>query len=136
MNELGSAIYSKLSAGTALTAQLATMTGGTTPAIFNQRAPKEQSYPYVVYNWQAGGQTADHDIVSGLEWVRAYGTAAIQAGSAYAAFDALLNGGTMTVSGWSTLSLRREDQIELVEDEPDGSQVYTCGAFYRVILDK
>ena len=136
MNELDSAIYSKLSAGTALTAQLATMTGGTTPAIFNLRAPKGQSFPYVVYNWQAGGQTDDHDIVSGVEWVRAYGTISAQVGSVYAAFDPLLNHNVLSVTGWTNVSLRREDQFELVEDQPDGLQVYTCGAFYRVILDK
>ena len=55
--------------------------GGT--FIYHLQAPDSKALPYVVWNWQGGGLTPDHDIISGLEWIRAYGTSAAQAGSIY-----------------------------------------------------
>jgi hypothetical protein len=135
-NALNSALYSKLSGGTALTALVGTIPNGTAPAIFSLNAPKDQPLPYVVYSWQGGGLTPDHDIVSGVEWVRAYGTSAAQAGSIYAQLDALLNGGSLSVSGYTNIGLRREDEIERVDELPNTEPVYTCGAIYRIILDQ
>jgi hypothetical protein len=90
---------------------------------------------YIVWSWQGGGLTPDHDLISGLEWVRAYATSARMAGSIYTAFDGVLNGGTLAVSGYANIGLRREDEIELVETPPDGEPVYAVGALYRIILD-
>lgn len=116
----------------AVNAAIATALGTTA---YHLRAPEGASLPYGVWNWQAGGLTSDHDVIDGLEWVRAYGTSAYQAGTLYAAYDATLNGGTLTISGYTTVGLRREDEFEFVEELPNGQMIYTTGGYYRLIID-
>lgn len=118
----------------ALNTAIKTALGTSTPAYLMDAA--NAALPYIVWSWQGGGLTDDHDLVSGLEWVRAYSTSALQAGSIYATFDAALNGGTLTVSGYNVVTLRRTDEIEMVEALPNGERVYTAGAMYRIMLDK
>ncbi len=58
MNALETALYNTLSGGTALTALLA---GGTAaPSIYNQQAPDEAAFPYVVFALQGGGDENSH----------------------------------------------------------------------------
>ena len=131
-NALNGGIYTALTPGTAGTA-LTNLLGGT--FIYHQQAPDNTSLPYVLFNWQGGGLTPDHDIVSGLEWVRAYGTTAAQAGSIYVKCDTILGYGSITVTGMSNIELRQEDYREYVENLPNTEPSYVCGAVYRVILD-
>jgi len=117
-------------------AGIATALGSVGYSAYHLQAPNNTPLPYIVWNWQGGGQTADHDLVDGLEWVRAYGTTAAQAGSIYAAFDAILNGGTLTITGWNVVALRRESEFEFVTNLPNGNQVFTVGSYYRLMFDK
>jgi hypothetical protein len=131
MNELNTALYSTLSAGTALLSLL----GGT--AIYHLQAPDGAALPYLIYSWQGGGPTTEvRYLTSQVEFIRAYGTTALQAGSIMAAADALLDYTPMTVSGWTNIFLAREGDYEMVETLPNGEQVYTDGGFYRIMLDK
>lgn len=77
MNELGSAIYSKLSAATALTSLLA----GTT-SIYHLQAPDNATLPYVVFSTQAGGDENQTPIrrKNLLYFIRGY--SAVSAGAA------------------------------------------------------
>jgi hypothetical protein len=124
------AIYDKLAGGTALTSHL----GGT--AIYHMIAPETAAYPYVVYSWQGGGQTNEvPDLNDRIEFVRAYGTTALQAGSADALIDTLLHGATLSITGWTTVTMQREDDYETVDTPVTGVPVYTAGGMYRIILD-
>jgi hypothetical protein len=124
------ALYDKLSGGTALTSML----GGT--AIFQGQAPETQAYPYVVYSWQGGGQTnLVPDLQDRLEFVRAYGTSGLQAGSADALINTLLHGSTLSLTGWSTVTVMREDDYETVETPATGVPVYVFGGLYRIMMD-
>jgi len=135
MNELNTAIYSKLQSPSAIRSLLA----GTT-AIYHLQAPEGQAYPYVVFNVQAGGdenitprRTKDLRV-----WVRAYAAGAngaAQAGSIDAQIDTALHLVPLTVSGWTNFWLARVQDIELVENEPSGRQVHTCGGVYRIRIE-
>lgn len=132
MNELNAAIISRLSGGTALTALL----GGT--AIYHAQAPDGTALPYLVFSTQSmidENQTANRT-KNALVYVRAYATKAAQAGSIDAAADALLHDVPLTVTGYTNFWLRRDGEVELIENTPNGSKIYSSGATYRVRLDK
>jgi len=133
MKFLNTAIYSRLSSATALTSLLS----GTT-AIYAQQAPESASLPYVVFSVQGGGdenQTANRT-KNLLEFVRAYASSNAQAGSIDAQIDTALHLSPFTgVSGWTNIWLAREQDLELVENPPTGSQVFMNGAIYRVRFD-
>ena len=133
MNELNTAIYSRLSGGTALTALL----GGT--AIYHQQAPDGRALPYVVFSTQSAideNQTANRT-KNTLIQVRAFsGVSAAQAGSIDAACDALIHDTPLTVTGYTNFWIRRDGEIELLENLPNGGKVWSSGATYRIRLDK
>lgn len=129
---MGTALYSKLASGTALTAAL----GGT--AIYYNQAPDKTSLPYVVYSHQAGGpqNVIPVDLRSDLWYVRGYastqGTANILDGH----ISDLLHKGSLSVSGWTTFWCMREESISLIENLPNGVKVYTAGGTYRIRLSE
>lgn len=133
MNELHAAIYSRLSGGTALINAL----GGT--AIFHMQAREGQSYPYVVWNIQGGGDEnlTPNRTKNYVLFVRCYSeNSAAQAGSIDAQVDALLHLNPVAPSGWTGMWMARESDMETVEYEPSGSPVYMRGGMYRLMLDK
>lgn len=134
MNSLGSAIYNKLSAATALTSLLA----GTT-SIYHLQAPDNSTSPYVVFNIQAGG---DENLTpkrrkSLLVFVRGYSkTSAAEAGSIDTQIDTLLHGQNLSVAGWADIYTWREQDIEAVQNLPSGEKYWLSGAFYRVRIEQ
>ena len=133
INALASALYLKLQ-GTAITNLLA----GTT-SIYHMQAKEGESYPYVVYSVQGGGDTNDtsNRVKDLLVFVRCYSkSSAMQAGSIDAQMDAALHLAPLTVSGWTNIWLARETDLETVETDPNGVKVYMQGGFYRIMLDK
>lgn len=134
MNELATALYSRLQGGSALTSLL----GGTTE-IYHLQANELATLPYVVFSLQGGGdENLDANRTKNLVmFVRGYSkVSAAQAGSVDAAADALLHLSPLTVTGWSNIWLSRETDLETVETDPSGQPVYMQGGFYRVHLDK
>jgi len=130
-NVLNAAIYSRLSADGSLT----TLLGGT--AVYYQQAPDSQAYPFVVWDWQAGGDDnlTPSRMKNMVMHARAYTTAgAANAGTIDARIDTLLHNYTFTVVGWANFQTQREEDIALVENPPDGQKVYSAGGFYRVRL--
>lgn len=134
MNELDAALYTRLQ-GTAITSQLS----GTT-ALYHIQAPENATLPYIVWNIQGGG---DENLTQNrtknlVVFIRAYsGNTAAQAGSIDAQVDAALsNSSPLTVSGWTNIWLAREQELETVQLEPNGKQVFMAGGLYRVWLDK
>lgn len=134
MNELNTALYSRLQGTSAVTSLLA----GTT-SIYHLRAPNNAGYPYIVFSIQGGGDENDtaNRTKNLVLFIRAYsGVSAKQAGSVDAQIDAALHLTPLTVSGWTDFWLAREEDLEAVESEPDGQSIYMRGGFYRVRLDK
>ena len=133
-NALGSAVYSKLTAGTTVTALLA----GTT-SIYNVIPPYEAAYDYVVFNVQGASEPNDtqHRIKDVTLQVRAYSTALNRAGSIDAACDALLHKGTLSITGWSTVfGVVRSSDIEIVEYDESDRPIYTRGGLYDIKIEK
>ena len=127
---LNTGLYSTLSGGTALT----TLLGGT--AVYYLHAPEGASLPYVVWNYQGGGdenQTPSR-MKNLLLFIRGYAATPSLAGSIDTQVDALLHGQTLTVSGWTNFWTNREEDLALVEYEPTGENIYMAGGMYRVRL--
>jgi hypothetical protein len=132
MNALNSAIYSKLSGGTALAALVGTR-------IYNQQAPEGAALPYVVFSVQGGGDEnlSPHRTRNIVEFVRAYsGVSAAQAGTIDGQIDALLHLSSLSVTSWTSVWLAREQDLETVEATPAGTSVYMSGGLYRTIIEK
>jgi len=134
MNAIDTAIYSRLQGTGALT----TLLSGTT-AIYHLQAPDGATLPYVVWSIQAGGDEnlSRHRVKQLVYFVRGYsGVSAAQAGSIDAQLDTALHLVPLTVSGWTDLWLAREQDLELVEIQPSGRQIFTAGGLYRQITEK
>ena len=134
MIDLASALYSKLTGGTALTALLSG-----TVSVYHLQARDGAALPYVVYRVIGGGDInlTPRRSKNLLVWVRAYTTESAKAASLIDnQVDALLHNGTLTVSGWNNYWLMRETELAEVENPPDGIKVYHAGGIYRARLDK
>lgn len=131
-NALNTAIYGKLSAGTALTGLL----GGT--AIYYQQAPDKAAVPYVVWSYQSGGyeNLTPREMWSGLAWVRVYAATPALAGSVDIQIHALLHEKALTVTGWTNFWLVREADFENVETLPNDVKVHMAGGMYRIRLSE
>ena len=130
---MGSALYSQLAAGAALTTKL----GGT--AIYQNITPVGISTPYVIFSYSGGGDdntsprrarspvytvkvvTADTDGTSGAAF----------ADETDALLDALLHSQTLTVTGWGNYATTRVGDIAF-DQEAGGVLYYHRGGQYRV----
>lgn len=130
-NVVNTALYSKLSVGSALV----TLLGGTT--IYSQLAPDGKPLPYVVFSQQAGGplNINPSDLREPLYFVRGFASSAALAGSIDAACSGLLHKQALSVTGYTHVFTQREEEFETVEIEPSGEKIYMAGAFYRITLD-
>ena len=133
LNALNTAIYTKLTGGTALTALLS----GGTAGIYYLQAKDQTSFPYVVWNLMAGAPNNDypHDSRDEIVFVRGYATTPALAGTIDAQISTLLHRGTLAVTGYTNWWLARENEISLIENAPDGTKVFMSGAQYRIKLD-
>jgi len=133
MNVINQGIYNTLKAGTALTALLP----GTT-SIYNMQAPDSATLPYVVFNLQAGGADPrlPTDAINDVYYVRGFTkVSAAAAGSIATQIDALLHGKTISISGYTCFWCNHEQEIDSVQNLPNGEKVYSNGWYYRIRLD-
>ena len=134
-NALGSAVYSKLSGGTALTALLS----GGTASVYNNEPPFEAAYDYVVFNVQTGSEGNDtaHRVKDITLQVRAYATNLARAGSIDAQCDTLLHRQALSVSGWSEIfTPQRTQDIEMIEYDEANRPLYSRGGLYDLKIEK
>jgi hypothetical protein len=132
MKFLNTALYSRLSAATALTNLLSG-----TAAIYSLQAPEGATLPYVTYSVQGGGDEnmTPHRTKNLMVFVRAYSNTNARAGSIDAQIDAALHLVPFTgVTGWTSVWLARETDLETVENPPTGGQVFMNGGMYRAIF--
>jgi len=129
---LETALFSTLSGGTALTGAL----GGT--AIYNRIAPETQSPPYVIFQWQGGGdENMTPNRTRRLRYtVRAVAENLDQAGTIAGHVDTLLHQQTLTVTGWANFWLAREQDVAYVEIDAAGQPVYHTGGVYEIRIDQ
>lgn len=125
-------IYTALTSGTALTAQLS----GTT-AIYWEQAPDHESLPYVVYSQVAGGplNITPSDIREAIYYIRGYAYSDDTAANIDNAISNILHGHTLSIAGYTNYRTQREEDITTLDIEPSGERVYSAGAYYRISLD-
>lgn len=133
MNSLEAALRAKLAADATLVGLL----GGT--AIWNALAPQGSPYPQVQFSLQAG--TDDNEtprrskqfvyLVKGV----AQAGGMTQAGAIDDRIDVILNGSSLTVSGWSTFWLHRESDVRYAEQSDDGKSYFHAGGLYRIRME-
>lgn len=129
---MGTALYSRLAGGTALTTAL----GGT--AIYGDQAPDNATPPYVVFSHQSGVvevDTAD-DGRDDIWFVRVYADTRAGANHIDGLLSDLLHRQTLTVSGWSVYWLVRELQLSLLDNLPNGERRFMAGGNYRIRLTR
>jgi hypothetical protein len=139
MNALSVAIFNQLKGGTALLALLGGGTAGT--AIYEDHAPDTATFPYVVFNQQAGTWAqamGEHTrFVDCVYQVKAVSISAWpkEASAIDAQIDARLHNATLTVTGYGVMECARESDIQYTE--LSGNQTFNhIGALYRVTLQK
>jgi len=125
---MGTALYSTLAAGTALTTKL----GGT--EIYNAIAPQGTTPPYVVFSYSGGGDdnTSPRRARSMVYTVKAVSTEGPrQAGEIDALVDTLLHLQPLTVTGWGNYWTARESDVSYSQ-EAGGVIYWHRGAQYRI----
>lgn len=127
---LETALYSKLTSGTALAALVSTR-------IYDTHVPASGTYPLVLFQHVAGGDTnssprRDVDVQFRVE---AMARSAAEARQIAGFIDDLLHEQELTITGWSNYRLVAEALFNRV-DQDEMQQVFRKGAIYRISVDK
>jgi len=132
MIEIREALYSKLIGDTALISELS---GDT--AIYYGVAPQETARPYVVFFNAGGGpdNTYPSDLTSEVYVVKAVADNLGGALTVDNACKTALHKQTLTVTGYTNIWTRREDEVSLTEVSDDGTVIRHEGAYYRIRVD-
>jgi hypothetical protein len=134
------AIYGKLAGDTTLTNLLGTAATGYSKAIYHQQAPQGAQYPMVIFNKQSGVPTEAFTDPSAYEsdvWlVKAVDqdTSADDAEAIAARVTALLNDAALSISGATTLYLRRQSDVEYAE-VTNGVTFRHVGSLFRLVYE-
>jgi hypothetical protein len=134
------AIYGRLAGDTTLNNLLGAPAAGYSKAIYHNSAPQDRNFPYVLFSKQSGVPTEAFTDPSAYEtdiWlVKAVdkNTSADTAESASDRVKTLLNDAALSISGASTLYIRRQSDVEY-EEVTDGVRYQHCGSLYRLVYD-
>jgi hypothetical protein len=140
-NAIYTALYSKLSGGTALCALI----GGTaTPRIYHSIAPDTDTattFPCVIFDWVAGGYsaTSQHVDGEGIFRIRAIATTSSKDAGAVAVevFNLLDRSSLGSITGYSGISLFAEPpHMDVLEPTEKGTYYFTAGDDYRLRVEK
>ena len=132
MNAVETALYSTLSAGTALISLL----GGT--AIYNGMIPRDADLPCVVFSHASGIEENLTPTRSSrmIYLVKGVADTMYEAGQIADAVDTLLHGTTITPTGYSNFWTAREMHVRYVETDPGGQIVAHSGGEYAIRIEK
>jgi hypothetical protein len=131
-------IYGKLAGDTTLNGLLATPPAGYAKSIYYQQAPDTATYPFLIFQKQAGNPIEAFGDPSALEtdvWmVKAIdrSTSADTAEAIQARVAALLNDAALSISGATALYLRRQSDVEYPEVD-DGVRYVHAGSLFRLV---
>lgn len=112
----------------------ATLAGLAPGGVWHDVAPQATVLPFVIVSLQTG---ADEPQFGGVAWqeclylVKAVAATATAAESVAARIQALLEGATLTLTGYASMSVRRDDLVEQVEVDGD-RRWYHEGGSYRI----
>ena len=123
---MGSALYSKLAAGTVLT----TLLGGT--AIYNALAPQGATPPYVIFTTSGSDDNSSpRRARTHLVTIKTVTTDQANAESIDSQIDALIHEATLTITGWGNYWTSRESDIAY--EQVAGNVIYWHrGARYKI----
>lgn len=130
MNAVKTAIYDKLTGGTALMAEVAG-----TASVHDGVAPRGAAFGYVIFAPAGGGdenitKTRFKNLVWSIKGVS--DDSAKKAGEIDAEIDALLHNDSLSVTGWGVFWLMREGDFEYSETTLEGRNVWHVGGTYRI----
>jgi hypothetical protein len=136
------AIYGKMSGDTTLNALLGVPATGYSKSIYYQVAPANAGYPFVVFQKQSGvpiyqfgtqpNTSAKFETDVWLIKAVDRNTSADAAETVQARLNTLLTDGTLSISGGTQMYLRRQSDVEYLEDE-DGVRYQHAGSLYRLL---
>lgn len=135
MNQLETAIFSKLTGASSLTALL----NAGTASVYHRQAPENADPPYVIFGKQArtpvrvvgGGAVAWEDALYLVKAVDA-SPSALNAGSIASRIDETLDRASLSVTGYTSLACHRDSDVDYVENAPGGQVIQHRGALYRI----
>jgi len=133
MNLIRAALYQMLSTAPEITGQLSSA-----DAIYHGQAPPKAIYPYLIFHKHSGtkvhafGATAFKREVWLVKAVDRNTTSNL-AEAISEACDAVLDGGSLTISGKTLADLRHVGDVDYMEDSGD-QQFRHHGATWRVVL--
>ncbi len=135
MNQLETAIYTKLAA----TSNLTTLLNSGTASVFHRQAPENANPPYVIFGKQSrtparligGGAVAWDDALYLVKAV-VESPSALLAGSIAARIDQTLDRASLTVTDHTHLACHRDSDVDYVENAPGGQVIQHRGALYRI----
>jgi hypothetical protein len=134
------ALYGKMSADSTLNNLLATPPSGWSKSIFYGHAPDHAGYPFVIFNKQSGVPTYANATKAAFEtdvWlVKAVdqNTTADRAEAVSTRLQDLLNDAGLSISGGTEMWLRRESDVDYLEDA-DGERFVHSGSLYRLVVE-
>lgn len=141
------ALYGKMTGDTTLSNLLGTAAPGYSKAIYNDLAPEQTGFPYVVFFKSAGtriytmkGRTSTSDkagrVGNDVWTIKAidHDTSADGAEAVQARLENLLTDATLTISGETLLLLKHEDDVEYSEEE-EGEIFLHRGGLYRLMYE-
>lgn len=132
MIEIRKGLMDKLIGDTALISEL----GGDT-AIYYGVAPQGTARPYVIF-FNAGGGPENlypSDLTSEVYVVKAVADSMSGALSVDDKCKSALHKQTLTVTGYTNIWTRRENEVSLTEVSDDGTIIRHEGAYYRIRVD-
>jgi len=130
MNQVFQSLYGTLTASTALTSLLSG-----TAAVYDTQPPQSAHYPFLVMDQQGWSiETIDaNEREDAYITIKAISMTSLgQAGTIDAAVRVLLNNGSASISGHTTLWQKATEQIRYVETDAAGRSFYHVGHVYRL----
>jgi hypothetical protein len=110
-----------------------------TSGVHNKLAPAGTPLPYVIFQQQGGGDENATPTRSRMPLyvVKAIASSQSAATAIDSAIDALLNNGSLlSISGWTTYWLMREQDVNYIEVTAQGVPIYHIGGIYRLRFSK
>jgi hypothetical protein len=130
---LDAALYSQLNHSS-----LTSLLGGSAK-IYYGLAPKGVALPYVIFQWQGGGEEnlTKKRMRALLYVVRAVASSKSAASALDTQIDGRMTKASLTVTGWSSyVPVKRAGDVNYVEPDEAGNLIYHIGAIYHIRLSE
>ena len=125
---LETGIYNKLN--------VSAVTNLATGGVHNKIAPQGTALPYVIFQWQGGGDLNEtpRRTRGPVYTVKAIAESQDTAEAIDEQIDILMHYQTLTVTGWVNYMTRREGDVNY-QETPMGTPVFHIGGMYRIWID-